>query len=508
MTLFAFVASSAVPSPRARVLPCLLLATALFACGSNATHTGNTGHGDGDGSGDPGKNGNGGEPSDDGNTSSGDGDSSSHGDGDSSSHGDGDGDTPTPVGPAHAWSHDPPGGKSPAEVPQLVAITFDDNFGLANENASGGVDAIVEMFADKTNPKGAGNAGDFDGAKARSTFYYTSIYVVDESEKVLGGKDGEDHLGRNRAAWTRAREAGHEVAVHTVNHFNGGVVPLDSDDCCRARDFDVAGWKDEIGQCRAALVDPANGIGAKKSEVIGFRTPFLGYNDALFDALTSLGFRYDTTLPNCFDDTEDGTNCSWPYTLDQGSPDTDALAKKAASPGAPFTFEFPKVKAHAGLWELPPTTLILPPDSESEKYGFDKGLRERVKSLPQPLPYPSMFDFKSGKITGLDYTLLIDAQITGREMGATLKYTLDQHLAGNRAPFILVAHSHLYAYTEGDAEAPDDDKDNPDTPSAKVRDERLAGLKSFLEYALGKPEVRVVAAEDVLDWMTRNSAQK
>ena len=433
-------------------------------------------------------------------------DASQQGQGDedgSTPAGDGDGnDEPTPAGPAHAWSREPPGGKSPSEVPQLVAITFDDNFGLANEKASGGVDAIVEMYAGKTNPKGAGNPSDFDGLPARTTFYHTTVYVVDESEKAPGGGDGEDHLGRNRAAWMRARAAGHEVGDHTVHHFNGGVVPLDPDDCCRAREFDVAGWKDEIGPARAALV---SALGVKKSEVIGFRSPFLGYNDALFGALTALGFRYDTSLPNCFDESEDGANCAWPYTLDRGSPDTDTLANLAASSDAPFGYEFPKVKEHAGLWELPPTTLVLPPDELSDKYGFEKGLRARVAALPQPLPYPSMFEPKRSKIAGLDYSLLIDAQVSGSEMGAILQYNLDLHLSGNRSPLIFIAHSHLYAYTEGDAEAPEDDKDNPDTPSAKVRDERLAGLKAFLSYALTKPEVRVVAAEDVLAWMVRNA---
>ena len=41
-----------------------------------------------------------------------------------------------------------------------------------------------------------------------------------------------------------------------------------------------------------------------------------------------------------------------------------------------------------------------------------------------------------------------------------------------------------------------------------ARVQRLAGLKAFLSYALARPEVRVVAAEDVLAWMVRNSAER
>src|SRR5687768_11145126 len=47
------------------------------------------------------------------------------------------------------WSRLPPGGKTPAEVPQLVAVSFDDNFGEAQAGAVGGVSAIVEYFAGK-----------------------------------------------------------------------------------------------------------------------------------------------------------------------------------------------------------------------------------------------------------------------------------------------------------------------------------------------------------------------
>jgi len=403
---------------------------------------------------------------------------------------------PPPDGPGLPWSRQPPGGRLPSEVPQLVAITFDDNFGLADPAAVGGVDYIVDFFRDRHNPPGAGNADDFDGAPAHVTFFHTSIYVVDDSQVVLGGEHGEDHSGRNRAAWTAAFQAGHEAADHTVHHFNGGVVPLDPDPCCQARDWGYAEWRDEIAACRDTLIDPGIGIGAQLEDVIGFRTPFLGYNDHLFDALWDLGFAYDTTLPNCFDDVEDGGNCSWPYTLDAGSPDVEVLARKFSTPDASIPITFPEVTAHAGLWELPPTTLVVPPDSVADQYGFAPGLRTRVTARA-PLPYPSLYEPSTGKIAGLDYTLLIDAGLTGDEMAAVLEYNLDLHLLGNRAPFIFIGHSHLYTYSTAD--------DNPDTPSAEIRDERWGGLKRFLAYALTKPEVRLVAARDVLDWMQRAS---
>src|SRR6266545_6543730 len=113
---------------------------------------------------------------------------------------------------AHAWSREPPGGLEPAGIPQLVSITFDDNFGLADPASAGGMNYILDFYKDRRNPPGTGNAENFDGAPIKTTFYYTSIYLIDSAVTVLRGKPGEDEMGRNRAAWTAAVQAGHEAA--------------------------------------------------------------------------------------------------------------------------------------------------------------------------------------------------------------------------------------------------------------------------------------------------------
>jgi hypothetical protein len=393
------------------------------------------------------------------------------------------------------WSRMPPVGLEPAEVPQLVAVTFDDNFGLAVPGSVGGVRAIVKYYAGKHNPAGKGNAAEFDGVPIRTTLFDTSIYMVESSKRVLGGNQGEDQKGRNRAAWKSALAAGHEIADHTVNHFNGGGAVISQEDCCRTRDWGVAKWSAEIASCRATLTDPRFGLGAK--DVIGFRAPYLSYNDNLFTALQNLGFAYDSSLPNCFNDGEDGTNCSWPYSLDEGSPDADAFARRFKR-SDPRVF-VPTIQRHSGLWELPITTLIVPPDSVAGRYHFRAGLRERI-AAHAPFSYPSIYDAAAGKITGLDYTLLIDAGVTGDEMRAILEYNLDLHLSGNHSPLIFVAHAHLYAFSTPD--------DNPDTLTNADRKARWKGLTDFIAYALTKPDVRVVAAEDVLAWMRANMAPK
>jgi len=159
----------------------------------------------------------------------------------------------------------------------------------------------------------------------------------------------------------------------------------------------------------------------------------------------------------------------------------------------------PSLEGHRGLWELPITTLIVPPDSAAGRYHFRTGLRERI-AAHGPFHYPSVYDSGRGKITGLDYTLLIDAGVTGDEMRAILSYNLDLHLAGNHSPLIFVAHSHLYAFSTPD--------DNPDTPTNADRQTRWKGLTDFIAYALTKPDVRVVATEDVLAWMRTHMSRK
>jgi hypothetical protein len=156
-----------------------------------------------------------------------------------------------------------------APTPQFVSITFDDNFGLAAPDAVGGVRAVTEFFAGKHNPTGTGNEAVFDGTPISTTFFKMCVYMVDRSGKVIGGYRGEDWKGRNRSAWKAAFAAGNEMADHTVNHFNGGTAPINQDDCCRARDWDLTHWTNEIGAARRLMNDRQYGLGAKN--VIGFR---------------------------------------------------------------------------------------------------------------------------------------------------------------------------------------------------------------------------------------------
>ena len=341
----------------------------------------------------------------------------------------------------------PPAGLSASQVPQFVAITFDDNFG------SEGMGWATNFFGSKTNPAGSGNAATFDGTPVKTTYFHNSTY-----------------LGGMQSSWQTAFNAGHELADHTVNHGDG-------------IDYSTSTWTTEIANCRTQL---ATGLGTTVGNIKGFRSPFLHYNDNLFTVLTSQSpaFTYDTSIMGCWADSELGGNCPWPYTMENGSADADTVATKFAGRNVR------SVTAHPGLWEVPVSVVFVPPDSLAAQYGFTSGLRTRVQNRLGSASNPNFFEQSTGKIVGMDITLFLDAGMTRAEVVATLKYTLDQRLAsgGNRAPLIFVGHTHVYQSAW----------DSPDRPSLA---DRRGAIEDFVNYALTKPEVRMRNVSDLVAWM-------
>ena len=345
----------------------------------------------------------------------------------------------------------------------FVSLGWDDNAysGLQGSAGDGAMSWAVSMLGARKNPQGNGNAGTFDGDPLTNSFYMTSVYVSDwmaESPTYV------------KKSWRNAYDAGHEVGVHTHSHSHGSK-------------FSSAEWDGEIQTCMDWLTKPydpnenmpdANkGIGIPSAELHGFRTPFLEYNNAGLGSISGNGFRYDCSIEEGWQPEHDGTNFFWPFTLDGGSPGHDVLVS--------WELKEP-ISAHPGLWELPVHPVIVPPDSACAQYGIPTGLRAKLKGLH------SWFDADGGKITGFDYNLWVLFKMTKDEVVATLKYTLDQRLAGNRAPFLFGTHTDYYSSKYTGAKA--------STPA-----ERREAIEAFLDYALKKSEVRVVSSTKVLDWV-------
>jgi peptidoglycan/xylan/chitin deacetylase (PgdA/CDA1 family) len=244
--------------------------------------------------------------------------------------------------------------------------------------------------------------------------------------------------------YVAAYQDGHEIGDHTKTHSTSASTPRKI-------------WRAEIADCKRELAS----LAIPAAQIIGFRAPYLLYKDSTFQVLEELGFSYDCSIESGFDLHTDGTNFIWPYRLDHGSPDDKTI------------------RQHPGLWELPAYAVIVPPE-----------LRQQIKKKF------SGFDETTGKITGLDWNLLAGyteggAGLNKAEYLGTLKYTLDQRLKGNRAPMLFGAHTPFYT-----AQAMGVDISPPNISYQEMREV----IEEFIDYALTKPDVRIVPFGTILDW--------
>jgi peptidoglycan/xylan/chitin deacetylase (PgdA/CDA1 family) len=323
----------------------------------------------------------------------------------------------------------PPGGLTPAQVPQFILLGFDDNQ-FADPLAW-----FVDHLRSQRNPAGAGQAGTFDGAPVRAIFFSNGRYWNEPAVVAIH---------------RRAVADGHELANHTQNHLDGLAFTVDQ-------------WRAEMAACDEAYFK----AGVTTAPVAGFRAPYLKYGHTTFLALVAMGRPYDASIQEGYEGDQDGTNFYWPYTLDQGSPG-NSVRYPVGSPR--------RIKSYPGLWEIPMHVFIVPGDDECARYGIVPGLRRRMQDNVDPREDNPT----SGKITGLDWNVLESAKVSGPEFLAILKHSLDRHLAGNRAPFMIGGHTSLY-------------------PADKP--ERRRALEDFIAYALTKPEVRFVTGRQLLDWL-------
>ncbi|MGZ5424762.1 MAG: SMP-30/gluconolactonase/LRE family protein [Candidatus Aminicenantales bacterium] len=356
----------------------------------------------------------------------------------------------------------------PSRTPQFVCVSSDDNgySGLAGSPHEGGLHYFTELFAGLRNPAGSGDARICDGASPHYTFFVNTRFIVPGVPNPHSGGYGVgDDPVLVKRAWREAFERGHEIAVHTHSHPHG-------------RPFTVAQWEDEMRRSIEILThpydpaetsekpDPSTGLGIPRPALIGFRAPFIEPADNGMTAAVRMGLTYDSSI-------EEGPGLGphpgdfpWPYTLDVGIPAQN-----------------PPIAPHPGFWEIPLGNFVAPPDGACERYGVPAGFRA---ALAKRQDY---FRAENGEITGMDWNLWNEYAMTPAEFLATLKYTLDLHLDGNRSPMTIGFHSELYTIRR-------DGKTAPDLIRA-----RRAAVEAFLAYALAKPEVRLVDHRELLEWL-------
>jgi peptidoglycan/xylan/chitin deacetylase (PgdA/CDA1 family) len=289
-------------------------------------------------------------------------------------------------------------------------------FGFDDQISPSAFRWVFKMFSGKTNPAGTGQEATYDGTQTTASFYTNTKYGT------------RYHL--------EAYNEGHEIGNHTHSHPDGS-------------NASVASWENQINTCNTNLIN----AGIPASAIKGFRCPFLLYNNNGFKAIQNTGFVYDCSIEEGYEEDQDGTNLFWPYTLDNGSPGNEVLFLLMG--------ENELLTSYPGLWEMPAYYIIIP-----QEY------RAQVKQ------YNDFFNVENGKWTGLDYNCFDMAKMTGNQFATTLKYNLDLHYNGNRAPFHFGCHSDYYS---------DSEKQN--------------ALVEVVDYALSKPDVRIVSQIKVLEWM-------
>lgn len=378
-------------------------------------------------------------------------------------------------------SQNPPGNLKPAEVPMFVTIGFDDNSltGLDEDNPDlvpenpEGLLWAKEYFRDLKNPDGSGNIGTYDGTQVRVAFYNTTFYA--------SGYNG-DNPALVRKIWNDLYNEGHEAGNHTQSHSES------------LKKGSADTWRKEVQTCMEWMTKPLApdtmalwqqaessqyGAGIPREDIVGFRTPFLAYGGPLFPTLKEEGLIYDCTVEEGNHWEMNGTDFRWPYTLDGGSPGhEEGWSGDTANNTDGFTV--PEVP---GFWQLPNHVAIIPSAEEAKKFGIDYEIADVVAANIK------WFEKGHNKITMFDYNLWAQAKLNNAEVLAIMKHNLDLRLKGNRAPLMIGAHTEYFH-----------SKKNADCTNATNVRERQKVFEDFIEYALSKPEVRVVRPIDIISW--------
>ncbi len=337
-------------------------------------------------------------------------------------------------------SVNPPGGIEADKAPMFVSIGFDDN------GAPGELEWIREFTKGLTN-NGSGNPRTYDGEKISLTFFNNGKYASNAG-----------------AEWKKLYDDGHEIGNHSTNHKHGATIDWSSSPAKFIVAMSREEWREEIVTTDEILVEE----GIDFLDILGFRNPFLEYTNESISEVHELGFLYDCSIEEGYQQGMGPKDMLWPYTLDNGSPGnaTTAVWKDGQEP----------IGSYPGLWELPTYVLLIPADDLAEKYEFEPGLRNKINSAK---PY---IEGSEWKLTGFDYNIWYtdsgEEMLNGAEFLAILKYNFDLRIEGNRAPFMLGAHTDYY-----------------------FTDEKREAIEKFLEYVLTKEDVRVVSFKKIVDWL-------
>jgi hypothetical protein len=177
----------------------------------------------------------------------------------------------------------------------------------------------------------------------RFTYFLSAVTILSDEKSQLyqgphhkAGKAAIDFGGNQNEVLLRAKnisslfEQGHEIASHACGHFNAN-----------DEDWSESDWENELDSYFSLLTNvaannglpPGSSLNLKPSkDVVGFRVPYLAFSKALFSALKSRHFLYDTSQngsPNYWPDNKSGF---WNFPL--------GYIEYAGSPGGVISMDY------------------------------------------------------------------------------------------------------------------------------------------------------------------------
>lgn len=215
--------------------------------------------------------------------------------------------------------------------------------------------------------------------------------------------------------------------------------------------------------------------------VSGFRAPRLEVNSNMFFALAELGYLYDTGLEGGHDETKDGTNFVWPYTVDNGIPHTFAVRKNGATNVA-----IDSLPVGTGLWEYPVNVVIVHPDDRSEVYdAYTKIMKADGEDVSA---YKDEWVQNNGKITCFDFNMFVLWGMTGPQAERALNYTLDLRMKGNKAPLHVGCHTDYFSPIYDIATLMSPENENSFGLALEYNNwkTRQTAFENFVDYGLSK----------------------
>ena len=347
-------------------------------------------------------------------------------------------------------------------------------------------------------------------------------------QPILDSANGTENVnkelyGQINNAFKMVRDFGHEIGNHTIDHMEtNSPLPNDSRGFGRwggegfsdkqvetvswgdttfqvdeAQEFhrrpgiswQKMGWKPYAGNMLsetawAGLIELGEeeitntlGLSVADGSIHGFRAPRLEVSSGLYFGLVDKGYEYDCGIEEGYEaNRKEGTNYVWPYTTDNGTPNFWTQKEMGEHVGVD--------SMPAGLWEYPVNAMIIPEDLRAEV--------NRKHNILQAAQGEELEDLSEwdGKVTGFDFNMFILYGMSHDEVLSTLSHTLDQRMAGNKAPMHVGCHTDYFTPMYDNATLLSDGiKDNfgivVDSGWNTWKD-RIQTWEDFRDYAINK----------------------